>query len=106
MPFNPSDTEDEYFKQEQIELLRRQRIEANRGVEEQEKDRLKKLHWMRCPKCGMELTEVDFHKVKVDHCFGCGGMFLDKGEVERVSSYKEPGFFGKVIDHLVGTEET
>ena len=46
---------------------------------------MKELHYMRCPKRGMELTEVDYKKIKVDKCFSCQGVWLDAGELEAVS---------------------
>ncbi|MCA9657623.1 MAG: zf-TFIIB domain-containing protein, partial [Myxococcales bacterium] len=46
-------------------------------LSEPERARLKELHWMCCPKCGAQLTEVQFRQVKVDKCFFCGGVFLD-----------------------------
>ena len=50
-----------------------------------EKDRLKQLHFMKCPKCGMELLEIDYKSIKVDKCSECEGIWLDAGELEMVS---------------------
>ncbi|HEY7585269.1 MAG TPA: zf-TFIIB domain-containing protein, partial [Candidatus Deferrimicrobiaceae bacterium] len=49
---------------------------------ESEKKRLKELHFMRCPKCGAELIEVDYKTLKVDRCSACDGVWLDAGELE------------------------
>ena len=57
-----------------------------RETVEAEKRRLAELHWMRCPKCGMELAEIDFRDVQVDACFACGGMFFDHGEVDKLTA--------------------
>ncbi|MCH9683390.1 MAG: zf-TFIIB domain-containing protein [Deltaproteobacteria bacterium] len=46
---------------------------------------------MRCPKCGMPLDEITFRGVKVDKCFGCGGVYLDDGELEELAG--KPGWF-------------
>ena len=46
---------------------------------------------LRCPKCGLELNEVDYRGVKVDACMSCGGMFLDNGEAEKIIEFEEPG---------------
>ena len=36
----------------------------------------------KCPKDGTRLVEREFHKVKVDNCPTCKGMWLDAGEFE------------------------
>jgi len=41
---------------------------------EEEKKRLKELHYMRCPKCDMELIEIDYKGIKVDKCSECEGI--------------------------------
>ena len=40
---------------------------------------------MRCPKCGMELIEVDYKGIKVDECSQCRGVWFDSGELDAVS---------------------
>lgn len=64
---------------------------ANEALAEQERERLRQLHFMHCPKCGAELSEVVFRGVKVDKCFGCGGVYLDDGELEQLAG--KPGWF-------------
>ena len=56
-----------------------------------EREALRKLHHMHCPKCGSDLDEIMFRGVRVDKCFGCGGVWLDDGELEELSA--KPGFF-------------
>lgn len=56
-----------------------------------ERDRLRQAHWMHCPKCGAQLAEVAFRKVRVDKCFACGGVYLDDGELEQLAG--RPGWF-------------
>ncbi len=82
MPVKPSDFEEEFIRDEEIEKARRQRLQATRKTAEDERRRLKELHWMHCPKCGTQLDEIEKHGVKIDFCFGCEGLFLDKGELE------------------------
>jgi Zn-finger nucleic acid-binding protein len=104
MPVEPSDAEEEYFKKKELEKLRAAQQEAAREMATQEKDRLKELHWMRCPKCGLELKEIDYRGVKVDTCFACGGMFLDYGEAEKVVEYQEPGMLARMMTAVFGKE--
>lgn len=53
---------------------------------------------MRCPKCGLELQTVKHRGVEVDTCFACGGVFLDKGELEAVAQPEKRG----VLDDVMG----
>ena len=48
-------------------------------------------HWMKCPKCGGQLKEENFHGVMVDRCGGCAGVFLDKGELELLARAEHGG---------------
>jgi hypothetical protein len=37
-----------------------------------------------CPKCGSEMRSYERNGVLVDQCTGCKGVFLDRGELERL----------------------
>ena len=89
MAVKPGDKEEEYFAR--LEIERRKKIEEEklRKLAEEEKKRLKELHSMRCPKCGMELSEIEYTGIKVDKCFECNGIWLDAGEMEAVSKLKK-----------------
>ena len=52
---------------------------------------------MKCPKCGVQLEEITFGGVHVDKCFGCEGIWLDKGELEILRT-KEVGFVGRLLN--------
>ncbi len=91
----PSETEEEFFAREEASRLQRIALEKHRAMEAEERERLRQLHHMRCPNCGMELKELEFKGVKIDRCFHCHGTWLDKGELERVAG-KEPGFLDKI----------
>lgn len=71
-------------------------LAKNTKLQEAEKIKLKELHWMRCPKCGMELHAILFKGVTIDKCFGCHGVFLDDGELEALAG-KESGFISGVL---------
>ena len=58
-------------------------------IAEMEIRQLKELHFMRCPKCGMELSEIDYKSIRVDKCFGCDGIWLDAGELESVAKLEK-----------------
>ena len=81
MPVNPSDSEQEYFLKLELEKLREAQKAHAAKQQEAEKQKQKELHWMRCPKCGCELKEIEYRTIKVDYCGGCGGSFFDSGEI-------------------------
>jgi hypothetical protein len=76
----PSKTEDEYFVKLDAELIKAQRAKLDAERAKAERD----SHYMRCPKCGGQLEEVEFHHMKIDRCQDCGGIWLDKGEMEML----------------------
>jgi hypothetical protein len=80
----PSSPEEEYFARENAEKLRRLAHERAKELEEDRKAELKRLHWMRCPKCGMELQTVRFRSIEIDRCFNCGVTVFDEGELEKI----------------------
>jgi len=88
--------EEEYFARENLTKLKNLALEKNAKLAAEEKERLKKLHWMRCAKCGSELHEVLFRGVTIDKCFNCGGVFLDNGELEKVAG-AESGLVSSVM---------
>jgi len=85
------DQEDAYFHQKDAELLakRRAELDAQRGVSG--------VGNLRCPRCGSEMNEVLVEHVKVGLCSGCGGVFLDKGELEILTHAKSGGFFKRLF---------
>ena len=92
MPVKPSEKEQEYFARLELERRRKHEEERHKKIAAEEKRRLKELHHMRCPKCGMELTEIEYKGIKVDNCLGCDGIWLDAGELERVSNLEKSSF--------------
>ena len=78
----PSNQEDEYFAREEIEKKRKLALQQQQETAAKEREELKKLHYMKCPKCGFDLQEIAKGKVAVDTCFNCHGVFLDSGELE------------------------
>ena len=84
--YGRSDKEEEYFLRKEAEKLKALAEKHRREFEEAERIRLKEIHFMRCPKCGMELNEIEFREIKIDKCMSCGGVWLDDGELEQVAA--------------------
>ena len=59
----------------------------------QEIEAQKKLHWMKCGKCGYDLQTIRWRNVDVDKCFRCGVILLDDGELEKLAGKEEEGQF-------------
>jgi uncharacterized protein len=87
----PSEKEEEYFAKLEFEKKKKLEEQKHQNMSEREKQNLKELHYMRCPKCGMELIEIDYKTIKVDKCSECEGIWLDAGELETVSSLEKKG---------------
>lgn len=95
MSQKPSHNEQEYFAREEAARLRKAAEEKEIQIKAAEKESRKALHWMKCPKDGSDLVEIELSGVKVDKCFTCEGMFFDAGELQQIVK-KEAGFLGRM----------
>ena len=95
MAVKPSNKEEEYFLLQEAERLRGLAAAKEKQLQAAQREERKKLHWMKCPKDGMDLVEIELSGVKVDKCFTCEGIFFDAGELELVVK-KEAGFLGRL----------
>jgi hypothetical protein len=84
--------EEEYFHRKEQEALEktRQRLTA----EARERDETA-VALMRCPKCAEELEEIAFQGIQVDRCTGCQGVWLDPGEIERLTAKDNQGWLAR-----------
>ena len=96
----PTRAEDEFFAREDAEKKRRIALAARKETADAERERLRALHHMRCPKCGLELQEVAFRGVNADVCFACGGVFLDQGEIDRIARPEQKGIMAGLLGML------
>ena len=94
----PSNEEEEYFAKEEANRLHALATERKRQTEAAEAQKLKALHFMHCPKCGMKMQEVRYGKLDVDACFSCGGVFLDKGEIDVIAAPQQKGIMGAILN--------
>ncbi|MEJ2088207.1 MAG: zf-TFIIB domain-containing protein [Gammaproteobacteria bacterium] len=46
---------------------------------------------MRCPKCGLGFESLRFETIDIDRCTGCGGIWLDATEKERLQELDGAG---------------
>ena len=92
----PTRSEDEYFARQELDRRKKWAQEQSAKMAVEEREKLKQLHWMKCPKCGMDLKEIELQGVKVDQCANCGGIFFDAGEIDQLAK-KDEGVVGKVF---------
>jgi hypothetical protein len=97
----PSTAEEEYFARENAERLRKLAAEQKAALATTQRDELKKVHWMKCPKCGMDLREITYRGILIDRCFSCGGTYLDAGELEKMAA-PEGGAIVKSLLRIFG----
>lgn len=97
-PTKPSSSEDEFFAKEDAEKKRRLAQEVTRQLAADERKRLRDLHFMHCPKCGLKMQEVRLHGMDVEVCFSCGGIFLDKGEIDVIAAPQQKGIMGAILN--------
>ena len=97
MVVKPSEKEQEYFIRLEAERLKKLRAEHRKKVAEEERRRVKELHWMHCPKCGHEMATTTLGGVEVDVCPGCRGVYLDDGELEKITEERARSVFASAL---------
>ena len=93
----PSRNENEYFAREETERLRKQRAELETTATRLER----KSHYRKCPKCGAGLQTEEFHKIQVDRCPECHGLWLDAGEIDAVIAHEDHGLLRRVVGDMM-----
>ena len=89
MVLKPSEKEEAFFARQEFEKKKKLEEERQNKLAEEQKKKAKELHYMKCPKCGMELIEIDYKSIKVDKCSACEGIWLDAGEMESVAKMEK-----------------
>lgn len=93
----PSEREEEFIARQEFEKKKKLEEEKQKQIRAEEKTKLKELHLMKCPKCGMDLIEIDYRHIKIDKCSSCDGIWLDAGELDTVAQLEKSG-----LDKLFG----
>jgi hypothetical protein len=98
--------EDDWFRENEKQLLEAARLARARREKERadqvataEQQKLRQLHYMKCPKCGHDMKEEDLQGVRIDRCTHCEGIFFDAGELDQVFAKKADerrGFFRRL----------
>lgn len=80
--------EEVYFRERNDQLIRERREALKREREAREREQRRQSHWMKCPKCGSDLEEIDHLGILVDRCDHCHGVFFDHGELDLLLQCK------------------
>jgi hypothetical protein len=87
IPAVPDDDLDEtagFF--DRMDEIRARRNELDRERNDRELEQSDQPFWMICPKCGDLMEESEGENVKLERCENCGGLYLDRGEVDLILS--------------------
>ena len=89
--------EDIYFAERDRELINK--LKAQLQKVEKTGSRI------NCPKCPGELESYAFQGFILDRCHNCGGIWMDKGELEGVIRKVIRTSLGELIDKFKGKKE-
>lgn len=93
--------EEKYFAEQEQRKRKALREKLDDQRESQKKEHVKSPHWMKCPKCGHNLVEMNYHDVLVDKCSHCHGFYLDAGELDLLlEGQKKKGFFTSFVESV------
>ena len=95
----PSKNEEEYFARLEAERIERKKAEQVRLNADAER----KSHYLRCPKCGGHLVTEELHRVQVDRCPDCHGVWLDAGEIDHVAQATDKGLLSRALGEFMGS---
>jgi ribosomal protein L37AE/L43A len=84
----PHKNEDEYFAKQDAELIKERRAR----LDHERKSSERASHYMKCPKCGADLQERQYHHIKIDICPECRGAWMDAGEIDMLNHVKRNEF--------------
>jgi hypothetical protein len=87
----------------------RKTVSSSPGCASQDQQELERavleLCRMRCPKCGRKLEEILYQNVRIDRCTGCGGVWLDPGELDTLAPEAHTSWLGELLSRMTGRGE-
>lgn len=90
--------ENEYFAREDAERLRKLAHTLRKQLEVAERERLRDLHWMRCPRCGDEMHSATYRGMTAELCRNCRGIFLDEHELAHLARPSAHGVMSGILN--------
>jgi Zn-finger nucleic acid-binding protein len=92
--------EDIYFAEKDRELIEKLKASLKR-VERPEKEN----HLLSCPRCRGKLESYSFMDCLLDRCQSCGGIWMDKGELEAILKKVSRSPLAVLIDRFIARDE-
>jgi uncharacterized protein len=98
--------EDQWFSANEQELLKAAKLRHEKTLKEEsnkEQEELKQLHWLKCPKCGGDMEEINYDGIEIDKCKKCEGVFFDAGELDELlllANDKKKSIFRKIVSPI------
>lgn len=92
----PSQPEEDYFAREETLKKKRLAEEVRHRYQDQEREQLREVHWMHCPRCGLELQSISYKGFKIDKCFACGAVVMGIADLEKIGGQE-----GNVVAAIV-----
>ena len=84
--------EEEYFRKKDQEAIEKLREKMRVAAEAKAAG----TSSMKCPRCDGTLKESDFEEVMIDTCEKCGGVWLDSGELEQLTTKESGGWLSRL----------
>ena len=79
----PKNFEADYFMRENAKNRRDLKKQEQRRAKKAHDEELRKIHSMKCPKCGHDLETVRMSYIDVDRCTSCGVLVLEADDIEK-----------------------
>ena len=103
------DREDDWFRQNEKKMLedaRAARLKREKERSEKEagesRQRLKELHYMKCPKCGHDMKSEQLDAIEIDRCSFCEGVYFDAGELDQLFLTKKASERQGILKRILG----
>ena len=97
-----NDLEGEYFARLDAEkrAALRAKLESEHGrISAEER---KKLHYLKCGKCGSDMTTRPFRGLEIEECANCGAVLLDPGELQTLAGEDQTAWFASFFSFFGG----
>ena len=85
--------EDEYFLKLDREAKAKLKAKLERQQVEAEQIARRELHFLKCGKCGSDMSTEVFRGIEIERCRGCGAVLLDPGELEQLAGTDQTATF-------------
>jgi len=101
LKFDERANEDKYFAVKEHELIEGMKAEFQKVEAARREGQI-----VSCPKCPGKLEGYKFMDFVLDRCESCEGIWLDKGELERILRRAARGPLGAFFERYFSKDET